>query len=133
MNAGGSPVFLLLNGATATGTLDAGRLAAFGLPGAGLGPSARAVDLFGTLGGEGGVAAARNAFLAGAGPGLAPPAGALGRYNFNNCVFTSTNCVAPLAFQPPPLTPLNQVRLSAEAPRNDESDVQIPNVPDRDF
>ena len=54
LNAGTAPVFMLLNGGTGSGTLTAGRLGVYGLPGPVTLPGGRSVDLTGSLGGVSG-------------------------------------------------------------------------------
>jgi filamentous hemagglutinin family protein len=73
---GASPVFLLLDGGPAVGTLEAGRLGLVGRGGSAF--------LVGALGGVGGEAAAGLVALAGAEPG----------YRFNGCPMGLANCGA---------------------------------------
>jgi hypothetical protein len=98
LSAASSPVFLLLNGGTATGNLEAGRLGVFGVPGTEL-PGGRAVDLTGTLNDFGGVSAARFGSVSAVALGV-PPTG-VQFYRFNNCTLTSLNCVTPVIFRIP--------------------------------
>ncbi len=132
MNAGQLPVFVLLDGGTATGRLQAGRLGVFGRPGTPL-ATGRAFELLGELGGIGGVGVARLGQLAGAGRGLGPDALGLSQYRFNDCVISTVNCVAPVSFTLPPVPQANTLVLMNPLPRLDESDVLLPNVADEDY
>ncbi|HZF74365.1 MAG TPA: hypothetical protein VE033_00830, partial [Acetobacteraceae bacterium] len=88
LEAGASPIFLLLGGGQAEGEVAAGRL---GVLGAGGGAA-----LTGMLGGEGGLAAARHAQV---------PAGAVPAYAFNFCAIGVPRCGATVAATPPPVPP----------------------------
>ncbi|WP_209318550.1 two-partner secretion domain-containing protein [Falsiroseomonas selenitidurans] len=90
--AGESPIFLLLDGGAALGTLEAGRLGLLGQGGSAF--------ILGTLGGVGGEAAAQAVSVAAAGaPG----------YLFNTCVIAATTCsgvvVDPPVVDPPVVDP----------------------------
>jgi hypothetical protein len=128
-----APVFLLLNGGTATGTLIAGRLGVLGLPGSNLLPGGRAVELFGTLSKVDGVGAARFGALAGNGSGQAPSAASLPLYRFNNCVISTVNCVVPTTQQLPPLRLNSNIDVRTGAAELNDADVLLPNVGERDF
>lgn len=132
MAAGSSPIFALLNGGTATGTLNAGRLGVFGRPGATL-PGGRAFEVLGELNGITGIGAARLGFFAADQQGLAPGSNDLSQYRFNDCVLSTINCVAPLSFQLPAIPRTDTFVLANERLRLDESDVLLPNVSDEDY
>ncbi|WP_421993971.1 beta strand repeat-containing protein [Roseococcus sp.] len=130
LTAPGEPVFLLLNGGTATGRLEAGRLGIFGVPGDQL-PSGRAVDLTGTLNDFDGVSAARFGGVSALALGV-PPTGAQ-FYRFNNCTLTSVNCVTPVIFRIPIIPVVNNVVLNNELGTVDDPDVMLTNVADQDY
>ncbi|WP_207017819.1 hypothetical protein [Roseococcus suduntuyensis] len=132
MNAGRLPVFVLINGGTATGRLEAGRLGVFGRPGNPL-ATGRAFEVLGDLGGVGGVGAARLGLLAGDQRGLGPSATGLSQFRFNDCVLSSVNCVAPVSFSLPSVPQVNTLVLTNSMPSLDESDVLLPNVADEDY
>ncbi len=133
MDIGASPLFVLLNGGTASGTLQAGRLGVLGRPGAASGPDGRQVDLLGQLSGLEGIAAARFGILSGPLPGFQPAPGDLSQYRFNNCVISTVNCVAPITFTLPAVPQVNTLVLTGGMPRLDDSDVLLPNIADEDF
>ncbi len=88
MAAGGSPVFLLLDGGSALGQVAAGRLGLLGQGGSAF--------LVGRLGGEGGAAAAPLVVLSSRGAG----------YLFNGCVMGAVLCAgAPPGPEAPPPAP----------------------------
>lgn len=130
LSAEPSPVFLLLNGATASGNLEAGRLGVFGVRGTEL-PGGRAVDLTGTLNGFGGVSAARFGSVSAVAVGV-PPTG-VQFYRFNNCTLTSVNCVTPIIFRIPVIPVVNSVVLNSELGTVDDPDVMLTNVADQDY
>ncbi|HEV7456812.1 MAG TPA: filamentous hemagglutinin N-terminal domain-containing protein [Roseococcus sp.] len=132
MNAGGLPVFVLIDGGTATGRLEAGRLGVFGRPGTPL-ATGRAFEVLGELGGIGGVGPARLGQLAGDRRGLGPDPAGLSQYRFNDCVISTVNCVAPVSFTLPPVPQVNTLVLTSPLPSLDESDVLLPNVADEDY
>ncbi|WP_191085422.1 beta strand repeat-containing protein [Roseococcus microcysteis] len=132
MNAGRLPVFVLINGGTATGRLEAGRLGVFGRPGNPL-ATGRAFEVLGELGGISGVATARLGQLAGDRRGFGPDSLGLSQYRFNDCVISSVNCVAPVSFTLPPVTQVTTLVLMNPLPSLDESDVLLPNVADEDY
>jgi len=131
LNAPGLPVFMLLNGGTASGTITASRLGVYGLPGATL-PDGRSVNLLGSLGGVFGESAARFANL-GSQTGTQPSPLALDLYRFNNCVLSSVNCVVPTFLQLPTIPLINSVILGVQQPAFDDRDVLLPNVAEKDF
>ncbi|MEI6161486.1 MAG: hypothetical protein WCP77_16745, partial [Roseococcus sp.] len=130
--AGSAPVFMLLNGGTASGNLVAGRLGAYGLPGGATLPNGRALDLTGSLGGVSGESAARFGGLGGR-QGTQPDPSALDLYRFNNCVVSSINCVVPTFLQIPTIPLINTVILGLQQPAYDDRDVLLPNVAEKDF
>jgi mucin-19 len=132
LNAGGLPVFMLMNGGTASGTITAGRLGVYGLPGSTVLPDGRSVNLLGTLGGVAGESAARFGNLGGQ-PGTQPSPLALDLYRFNNCVLSSVNCVVPTFLQIPTIPLINSVILGIQQPAFDDRDVLLPNVAEKDF
>jgi len=102
-------------GGIATGTVDVSGLLVLG--------SGGKIDLFGTVGGLGGQAAANKA-------NIAPLPSA--DYRFNACPITSINCVL-LPVQTVPLSPLRDVPIIRDRPTQDDADVQLPNVSDEDY
>jgi mucin-19 len=132
LNAGSLPIFMLMNGGTATGTITAGRLGVYGLPGSTVLPDGRSVNLLGTLGGVAGESAARFGNLGGQ-PGTQPSPLALDLYRFNNCVLSSVNCVVPTFLQIPTIPLINSVILGIQQPAFDDRDVLLPNVAEKDF
>jgi filamentous hemagglutinin family protein len=110
--AGQSPVFLLLDGGSASGTLGAGRLGVLGLGGT--------VALSGSLGSRTDRSAAQLGDVAG-------PTGATAResYRFNSCALASSACTPeapvletapPIALLPPPVAaPVTVTQTSSEA------------------
>jgi len=131
-----APVFLLLNGGTATGTINAGRLGVFGLPGPSRLAGDRAVDLtgvLGTLSQVDGVGAARFGQLAGSSERQPPLAANQQFYRINNCVIGTINCVVPTTQLLPPLTLNNSFELRGGTAREDDTDVLLPNVGERDY
>ena len=81
-------------------------------------------DLFGTIGGLDGQAAANKANI------LALPNT---NYRFNACPITSVNCVLLPVQTVPPLSPLRDVPIIRDRPSQDDADVQLPNVSDEDY
>jgi hypothetical protein len=132
LNAGTSPVFMLLNGGTASGTIIAGRLGVYGLPGSPALPDGRSLNLTGTLGAVGGEGAARFGIL-GSATGTQPSPLTLDLYRFNNCVISSVNCVVPTFLQLPTIPLINSVILGIQQPGFDDRDVLLPNVAEKDF
>jgi filamentous hemagglutinin family protein len=125
LQAGSSPVFLLLDGGSASGTLDAGRLGVSGTGGE--------VSLQGTLGALDGSEAARlgNISLQLNTGGIQQPE-ARTRYRFNQCVLGSINCTVLTVVQPitNPLAQLVTIRLTAPAR---DPDALLPNVTEEDY
>jgi hypothetical protein len=125
LNAGSSPVFLLLDGGTAAGLLDAGRLGVLSLPGAARINGNRVVDLFGRLNNVvGGIAAQYGRTTA-----TLPEDLTMERYN--NCVIGSVNCVVPSVLQQPPVPVVNTPNIRVDPGRLDP-DVLLPNITDED-
>ncbi|SDB69819.1 beta strand repeat-containing protein, partial [Belnapia rosea] len=114
VNAGQSPVFLLVDGGTVLGTITAGRLAIHGTGGG--------MTLFGTLNGSVGAEAARFADIT-----RPIEANSLQRYRINACVVSSINCVVPPSIQIIPPRPSDRAQFSVENNRI-TADVLIPNV-----
>ena len=131
-HAGSAPMFMLLDGGTATGTLTAGRLGVYGRPGGVALSGGRATDLTGTLGQSTGAEAARFGEL-GTRPGGRPAPNELELYRFNNCVISSVNCVVPTFFTLPTVPILNNIVITSPQPSLNDSDVLLPNVAERDF
>jgi len=126
LDAGNSPVFLLLDGGTATGTLTAGRLGVHGLPGTADGLVA-GVDLRGQLNGN----AERIAAQYGRATAEAPRDQTA--YRFNDCVIGSINCVGlPLILVVTPPN-LNSVALSVQRNTLNPADVTIANFGESDY
>jgi hypothetical protein len=120
LNAGSSPIFLLLDGGKATGQLSAGRLGVRGLPGAGSSGSDRAVDLTGVLNGNGGGSGAQFGRVTATDPGEQSS------YRFNNCVIGSINCVVFARAQPLLIPTVRE--LTFARPNFIDSEVILPNV-----
>ena len=126
LDAGGSPVFLLLDGGTAIGRLDAGRLGVHGQPGAGHMPGGQVVDLTGTLRGvPGGIAAQYGRITA-----TQPRNQSL--YRFNSCVIGSINCVVIPVAQPLPVPLKNDITVRSDDDSLDP-DVLLPNISEEDY
>lgn len=126
IDAGRSPIFLLIDGGAATGTIvSAGRIGIHGTGGS--------ADLFGQF-------VDANGVIIG-GPGAArfgdttrPAAsGTLTRYRINNCVISSINCVVPSQVLSIPQAPPQRVDLSIGGGRITDPDVQVPNVSEEDY
>lgn len=100
----------------ATGTVDVAGLLVLG--------SGGKADLFGTIGGLDGQAAANKAGI------LALPNA---NYRFNACPITSINCVLLPVQTIPPISPLRDVPIIRDRPTQDDADVQLPNVSDEDY
>jgi hypothetical protein len=133
LDIGRSPLFMLLDGGTVTGRLDAGRIGVFGRPGEARGPTGRQFDVQGRLSGIEGVAAARFGALSGPVLGFEPAPGDLSQYRFNDCVLSTVNCVAPVTFTLPSVPQVNTLVLTNERSRLDDSDVLLPNIADEDY
>ena len=120
VSAGNSPVFLLLDGGIATGTVSAGRLGIQGTGGS--------ASLLGTLGAVPGSAAAASADI------TRPIDPTLqSNYRINGCVVASINCVPPPSIQFVLLRPPEVVDLSLVNNRIDTSEVTIPNVAEIEY
>ena len=126
IDAGRSPIFLLIDGGAARGTIvSAGRLGIHGTGGS--------ADLFGQF------VDANGAVIGG--PGAArfgdttrPAAsGTLTRYRINNCVISSINCVVPSQVLSIPQAPPQRVDLNIGGGRITDPDVQVPNVSEEDY
>jgi hypothetical protein len=126
LDAGRSPVFLLIDGGSATGQLFAGRLSVHGLPPGGSPGGTPLVDLSGSLFRFGGSAAARFG-LATAAPGTGQAL-----YRFNNCVLSTLNCVVTLTVQPLVIPALSSFSLRGVLPSLDQ-DVLVPNIAEEDY
>lgn len=120
LDAGTSPVFLLLDNGSATGTIIAGRL--------GIQAASGGVTLTGTLGGFPGVEAARFADIT-----RPIDAVSLGDFRVNACVVGSINCVVPPAIQVLPQRPAERINFNIEPDRLDSAEVVIPNVAETDY
>jgi filamentous hemagglutinin family protein len=124
LDAEGSPVFLLIDGANVAGDIIAGRLGIHGVGG-----EAR---LFGSLGGFPGQAAARFGDVTRfSETGIVTPP-TLSRYRINECVISSLNCVNPnlvilLPTPPPPIVDLITDILARDP------DAVLPNVSEEEF
>ncbi len=99
-----------------TGTVDVAGLLVLGTGGKS--------DLFGSVGGLEGQAAANKA-------NIAPRPSA--DYRFNACPITSVNCVLIPVQTIPPISPLRDVPIIRDRPTQDDTDVQLPNVSDEDY
>ena len=120
VSAGSSPVFLLLDGGVASGSIAAGRLGVHGTGGS--------VSLLGTLAGVPGSAAAASADI------TRPIDPTLqSNYRINGCVVASINCVPPPSIQFVVLRPPEVVDLSLVNNRIDTSEVTIPNVAEIEY
>lgn len=125
LRAGAAPVFLLLDGGTAQGTLQAGRLGVLG--------SGGQIELSGSLGGIEGSGAARLGRLSFAlESGGRQPLAASSEYRFNNCVLGSLNCSVLALVQPLPVPTANIIALQLAAPKQDP-DSLLPNVTEEDY
>lgn len=115
LDAGQSPVFLLIDGGQASGSIAAGRLGIQGVGGS--------VGLVGSLNGVGGSSAATYA-------DITRPIDATGisNYRINGCVVAGINCTPPPIITFVPLRPVLQVELTLANNRIDTSEVTIPNV-----
>lgn len=121
LDAGFSPVFLLLDGGRATGQLNAGRLGVHGIPAPGVaGSSDRSVDLSGVLNGAGGNVSAQF------GRTTATEPADQTAYRFNNCVIGSINCFVISRAQPLPLPTLRELTVINREVL--DADVVLPNV-----
>ena len=119
VSAGSSPLFLLLDGGVATGTIVAGRLGIHGTGGS--------ASLLGPLAGVPGSAAAASADI------TRPIDPTLqSNYRINGCVVASVNCVPPPSVQFVSLRPPEVVDLSLVNNRVDTTEVTIPNVAETD-
>ena len=115
VSAGSSPVFLLLDGGIASGTIVAGRVGIQGTGGS--------ASLLGPLAGVPGSAAAASADI------TRPIDPTLqSNYRINGCVVASINCVPPPSVQFVSLRPPEVVDLSLVNNRIDTTEVTIPNV-----
>ena len=126
IDAGRSPLFLLIDGGFATGTVvSAGRLGIHGT-GGGAELVGRLADISGNL--ISGAAAARFA------DSTRPAAsGTLTRYRLNNCVISSVNCIVPSQVISIPQAPPQRVDITLGGGRITDPDVQIPNVAEEDY
>ncbi|MBB5690643.1 filamentous hemagglutinin family protein [Roseomonas alkaliterrae] len=126
IDAGSSPVFLLIDGGAATGRIvSAGRIGIHGTGGS--------ADLFGQFVDVNGVVIGGPA-AARFGDTTRPAAsGTLTRYRINNCVISSINCVVPSQVLSIPQAPPQRVDLSIGGGRITDPDVQVPNVSEEDY
>jgi hypothetical protein len=122
------PVFLLLDGGAASGTLTAGRLGVHGLAGEARTPGRPdlALDISGELFGIGGTAAAQFGRVS----TRDPRDQAL--YRVNSCVIDTINCVAPSVAQPVIIPVTNRIDIRSDSPRLDP-DVLLPNIAEEDY
>jgi len=120
LDAGQSPVFLLLDGGVATGSLIAGRL---GIHGIGAGATLR-----GELGGLAGAQAATRADIT---RPIQPDV--LGRYRINDCAVSAVNCTVFTSNLIAPPRPPERLSLTVDNSRLDTSEVTVPNVSDTDL
>jgi filamentous hemagglutinin family protein len=120
VDAGQSPVFLLIDGGTVTGTINAGRLGIHGTAGS--------LSLSGTLNGLSGAEAAR------AGDITRPidPA-TLQNYRMNGCVIGAVNCIITTRFQPVPPTVRTIVDFNFRPGLPNPTEVTIPNTGENDY
>jgi len=109
-------VMITRTGGIATGTLDVAGLLVLGANGKS--------DLFGSIGGVNGQAAANKA-------GIQPQPDA--NYRVNACPITSVNCVLLPVTTVPLTNPLNDLSIFPDRPSQDDTDVQLPNVSDEDY
>jgi hypothetical protein len=119
VDAGSSPVFLLVDGGSASGNIIAGRVGIHGTGGS--------VSLLGTLAGVPGAAAAGSADIT---RPIDPTL--LSNYRINGCVVSSINCVPPPSVQFVSFRPPEVVDLSLVNNRIDTTEVTIPNVAETD-
>ncbi|MBP0465561.1 filamentous hemagglutinin N-terminal domain-containing protein [Roseomonas sp. PWR1] len=126
VDAGRSPIFLLIDGGFVSGTIvSAGRLGIHGT-GGGSELTGNLTDISGSP--VSGSAAARFA------DSTRPAAsGALSRYRFNGCVVSSVNCVVPSQVISIPQAPPQRVDITLGGGRITDPDVQIPNVAEEDY
>ncbi|MBX9698659.1 MAG: hypothetical protein K2X74_04440, partial [Acetobacteraceae bacterium] len=120
IQAGQSPVFLLLDGGSASGNIVAGRLLVHGTGGR--------VSVFGTLNGLAGAQAANASDIT-----QPATAGSLQDYRVNSCVIGSVNCVLTPRFQPIPPTVRTNVEFSIRQSAFNPADVIIPNTGENDY
>ncbi|WP_270933782.1 hypothetical protein [Falsiroseomonas oryzae] len=125
LDAGQSPLFLLLDGGTASGSLIAGRLGVHGEPAVTV-PGTLALDLTGSLNGLDGSAAAQSGRVT----TTSPSEQAL--YRMNGCVLDTINCIAPSIVQPVLLPLPDRVDIRSDAPALDP-DVLLPNIAEEDY
>jgi hypothetical protein len=119
VDAGQSPVFLLVDGGGIEGNIIAGRLGVHGVGGT--------MSILGSLNGLQGAEAARFADIT---RPIDP--GGLQRYRINGCVVGSINCVVPPSIQIIPLRPSDRAAFTIESGRINISDVLIPNIAEED-
>ncbi|HYZ33069.1 MAG TPA: hypothetical protein VE684_12410, partial [Crenalkalicoccus sp.] len=120
LDAGNSPVFLLVDGGTVLGTVVAGRLQLHGVGGS--------MNVTGSLGQFLGVEATRLADIT---RPIEP--GKVQRYRINGCIIASINCVVPPSLQLVPVRPPERVDLTIAKNRIDPSEVIVPNVAEADY
>jgi len=119
VDAGASPLFLLLDAGSATGRVFAGRVGVHGRGGE--------LNITGTLGGVDGAGAARFADITRTGEGGLLLGGDIIRYRINDCVISSVNCVSPTVIVLlSPAAPVPLVILREDAPR--DPDTLVPNA-----
>lgn len=122
--AGGSAIFLLIDGGRASGTIDAGRIGIHGGSGA--------AEFTGNLGGlEGGLSATRGDVSRLLTTGVFTP-GSQQFYRFNACVIGTTSCHTLAVLQPLPLVinSIPDLRMVA-VPRDPEA--LLPNIAEEDY
>jgi len=120
IDAGRSPVFLLLDGGIATGTVVAGRVAVHGTGGS--------ADLVGQLSGLVGSEATRASDIT----RPVEPA-SLPNYRINSCVVGSINCVVPPRFVPIPPAVRTSVDFIFRPGQINPLDITIPNTGENDY
>ncbi|NKC32838.1 two-partner secretion domain-containing protein [Falsiroseomonas selenitidurans] len=126
LDAGDSPVLLMLDGGTASGVLTAGRLGVHGLPGTERAAGDNVVSLSGQLNRvEAGIAAQF-------GRSTARAAADEVRYRFNECVIGAVNCAGTSLAQPFVVPLDTRIDIRRDRPRLDP-DVLLPNIAEEDY
>jgi filamentous hemagglutinin family protein len=126
IDAGRSPVFLLLDGGTATGEIvSAGRIAIHGTGGSAE-LTGKLIDISGTpIAGQNAARFADSTRPA--------STGALTRYRINGCVVSSINCVVPSQVLSIPQAPPQRIDIRLWGGAITDPDVQLPNIADEDY
>jgi filamentous hemagglutinin family protein len=121
-----NPVFMLIDGGSIRGQLDAGRLGVHGLPTSGRLNGDPVAELTGALSGFGGTTAARFGLV------TATPSSGQALYRINDCVISTLNCVATSIVQPLLIPLVTNFSLRGVQPSLDQ-DVLVPNVAEEDY